>query len=128
MCLVFLMKKPEVAKLVERWLKRKYSENRRFEISCKIKRSGADCIVKRNDQLIMQVEVKGSKGDIRWISQCMRYFYEEEGVKTYLAVPHDLKACSVEDIRKVMNDNDAKFGLLEVRKNGKIKIVRDAIA
>jgi hypothetical protein len=122
------MKESYVVRCVERWLKdeREYSKKEGYEIICKMKRSGADCIVKKGGKTIVQVETKGSSGDIySGLGQCLWYFWEESSAETYLAVPYDLPSnIKIEDIRKVMDHNRLNFGLMEIQKNGKPKVIR----
>jgi hypothetical protein len=123
------MREDSVIKSLKKWLDKQYPSSNGFKVECKEggKGEGLDCEVFRNGKLAVQIEAKGSSGDIYdGLGQCMWWYYEHElGVKTYLAVPSDCKACPIQEIGKVLDDNKAKFGLLEVKRDGEVKIVRD---
>ena len=131
--LVALLRENQAIKLIKRWLRRKYPEEKGYKVVCKMKGKGADCTVKRKGKRIKQIEVKGSKGDVyAGLGQCMCYFYDEH-VETYLAVPYDWKTFGKEQVdlsyvKEVMDYNKVKFGLLKIKENGHTEIMRKARA
>lgn len=122
------MEKKKVVRRVRRWIKRKYPSNLGYGVPLS-KIAGPDCVVKfKRKDVIMQVVVKGSDEDISvlydGLGRCMWYFHINP-VPTYLAVPYDLSkyGITIDEVKKVINQNKAKFGLIAVRRAGGVRII-----
>jgi hypothetical protein len=134
------MKEPEIKKQVYSWLKKKYPVDKykisREKPAAELTEKGYpkypqfDFVVrnKTNDEIVLILECKGTNEDLYGaLGQCMCYHHYCQHYPFYLVIPEDFEGVvknnptqwELKDVRDIMAENGAKFGLISFKANRK---------
>jgi|WetSurMetagenome_2_1015567.scaffolds.fasta_scaffold25844_2 hypothetical protein len=124
------MKESEVEEIIDAYLKKEKAGKTFLGIrNYGVDRWQAPWEVKDSSILIgrtkdgIQIEIKGSNSNIdRTVGQCLRYHYENESLKIFIAIPEDHEKIDV--MRQIFDHYNLPIGIMTIGKNREVTITR----